>query len=121
MGGMIAQTLAIEHPERVLSLASIMFDDGRPGGRPPDRPRGCARSRHHRLADREGYVETTVRLRAMIGSPGFPRDDEYAREVAARCFDRGYHPDGSAPPGDRDHRVRAIAPNGCASSTCRPS
>ena len=33
MGGMIAQTMAIEHPERVLSLTSIMSTTGRPASR----------------------------------------------------------------------------------------
>ena len=37
MGGMIAQTLAIEHPARVLSLASIMSTTGAGGSRMPTR------------------------------------------------------------------------------------
>ena len=36
MGGMIAQTIAIEHPERVLSLTSIMSSTGDPTVGQPD-------------------------------------------------------------------------------------
>ena len=39
MGGMIAQTLAIRHPERVLSLTSIMSTTGDRRCRPADSPR----------------------------------------------------------------------------------
>jgi pimeloyl-ACP methyl ester carboxylesterase len=39
MGGMIAQTIAIEYPDRVLSLTSIMATTGNPRvGYPPSRP-----------------------------------------------------------------------------------
>ena len=36
MGGMIAQTIAIEHPERVLSLCSIMSNTGARWSRPAE-------------------------------------------------------------------------------------
>ena len=111
---MVAQTLAIEHPRRVLSLASIMSTTGDPDvGRPS--PVGMEALTNKPPTDREGYVESTVRARTMIGSPGFPRDEEYARALAGRMFDRGYHPDGTLrqviaiiASGDRTRRLREL-------------
>ena len=45
MGGMIGQTLAAKHPERVLSLASIMSSTGNSRGRPAE-ARGARRADH---------------------------------------------------------------------------
>ena len=114
LGGMVAQMVAIEHPARVCSLASIMSTTGDPAvGRPT--PTGLEALTTRPPADRAGYIETTVRLRGMIGSPGFPPDDDYARDLAARCFDRGFHPEGTlrqavamVATGDRTERLRAL-------------
>ncbi len=114
MGGMIAQTLAIERPERVLSLASIMSTTGdREVGQPSEIGLGALMSAPP--ADRDGYVEATVWARATIGSPGFPRDERYSRDLAGRVFDRGYHPDGTLrqlvailASGDRTPRLREL-------------
>jgi pimeloyl-ACP methyl ester carboxylesterase len=89
MGGMIAQTLAAEHPDAVRSLVSIMSTSGnRWSGqpalavyryllRPPPR-------------DRDGYIERSAAVFGLVGSTGFDRDEHYVRERAARSFDRGY-------------------------------
>ena len=51
MGGMIAQTIAIEHPERVLSLCSIMSNTGaRWSGQPSSRPTASCSARRRRTA-----------------------------------------------------------------------
>jgi pimeloyl-ACP methyl ester carboxylesterase len=94
MGGMIAQTIAIEHPDRVLSLASIMSNtgarwSGQPGlatyrvllGQPPK--------------ERDKYVEHVLKVYKVIGSPGFDRDEDHLRDMAARSYDRGRNPAGS--------------------------
>jgi pimeloyl-ACP methyl ester carboxylesterase len=95
MGGMIAQALAIGHPERVLSLVSIMSNTGsRWKGQPALRIYPLFLRRAPR--GREGYVEHTVRLFRAIGSPGFERDDEELRDVAGRGYDRGVDAAGSA-------------------------
>lgn len=114
LGGMVAQTLAIERPGRVLSLASIMSTTGDPEvGKPTDA--GMEALTNTPPPDREGYIESTDRARAMIGSPGFPRDEEFARDVAARSFDRGYHGEGTLrqviaiiASGDRTERLREL-------------
>jgi pimeloyl-ACP methyl ester carboxylesterase len=95
MGAMIAQALAIEHPDRVLSLASIM---GTTGERSVGRPTPAAQEvlmRAPPLDDRGAYVESVAAARAVIGSHGLERDEAWTREIAERSFDRGVRPDGT--------------------------
>jgi len=89
MGGMIAQTLAIEHPDRVLSLTSIMSTTGR-------RTVGW---QHPKLIPtmlgssgrgREGYLANSQRSWKRIGSPGFPTTAERMRARAEETWDRGW-------------------------------
>jgi pimeloyl-ACP methyl ester carboxylesterase len=95
MGGMIAQTIAIRHPDRVLSLASIMSNTGgRWRGQPGLRIYPIFLRRPPR--GRDAYVEHTVRLYRTIGSTGFDREEDDLREIAARGFDRGVDAAGSA-------------------------
>jgi pimeloyl-ACP methyl ester carboxylesterase len=95
MGGMIAQTIAIRHPRRVMSLVSIMSNTGaRLTGQPWPKTYPVLLSRSP--ADRDEYVEHTVRLFGLIGSPGFERDEEDLRRRAGRSFDRGRNPAGVA-------------------------
>jgi pimeloyl-ACP methyl ester carboxylesterase len=95
MGGMIAQLIAIHHPDRVLSLVSIMSTTGnRRVGQP--NPRMALRLLRPARRDREGYIEDQVQTYLAIGSKRYEPDIEYMRARAARCFDRGHHPAGSA-------------------------
>jgi len=40
--------------------------------------------------DRDGYIDRAAAVFGLVGSTGFPRDEHYIRERAARSFDRGY-------------------------------
>ena len=93
MGGMIAQCMAIRHPERVESLVSIMSTTGsRRHFRPQPRAIGALLGK--RPTTRPEALETFVSFsRAMAGN-GFPVDEALARDIASRCWDRGNHPDG---------------------------
>jgi pimeloyl-ACP methyl ester carboxylesterase len=87
MGGMIAQTLAVAHPERVLSLTSMMSTTGaRTVGfqHPALLPIFLGRS-----SDRDGYVKASVRTWKIIGSPGYPATEDDVRRRAAETYDRG--------------------------------
>jgi len=93
MGGMIAQTLAIEHAERVRSLVSIMSTTGsRRVGAPTLKAYGAifAKQPH----GRDAYVERVLRTFKVIGSPAFPTDEPHLREVAGAMYDRSHNPKG---------------------------
>jgi pimeloyl-ACP methyl ester carboxylesterase len=95
MGGMIAQLMAIEHPDRVRSLVSIMSTTGdRRVGRP--HPRMAIRLLRRPARDRAGYIEDHLETYRQIGSSAFDFEEARKRERAGRCFDRGVHPAGGA-------------------------
>jgi len=83
MGGMIAQTLAIHHPERVKTLVSIMSTTGNRSvgyGAPETLEVMAQRS----PVEREANIEQAVRVWTKLRSPGFPHDEARIRERAAR-------------------------------------
>ena len=114
MGGMIAQTMAARHPDRVLSLASIMSNTGHIWkGTPGLRIYPVFLRRP--AANREGAVESFVSVFRLIGSPGFPFDEAETRKAAELSYDRGYNPAGSGrqlaaiiAAGDRTAELRGI-------------
>ena len=88
MGGMIAQTMAVEQPRRVRSLTSIMSTLGkRTVGwqHPALLPVLIA----PRAAGREAYVTSSAKMWELIGSPGYPKDEDEIRREAEETFDRG--------------------------------
>jgi pimeloyl-ACP methyl ester carboxylesterase len=95
MGGMIAQQMAIDAPERVLSLGSIMSTTG-------DRWVGTPKLRvwsvlmRRAPSDRDAYVTYFASVFRMIGSPAYRRDDERVRELAGATYDRDHSPAGTA-------------------------
>jgi pimeloyl-ACP methyl ester carboxylesterase len=87
MGGMIAQTMAIEHPRRVRSLTSIMSTTGKRtvGWQHPS----LIPNLLGRATGRQGYIEMSVRTWRLIGSPAYPQTEEHVRADAAETYDRG--------------------------------
>ncbi len=95
LGGMIAQRVAIDHPERVLSLASIMSTTGdRAVGRAS--PEASAVLMTRPATERAEYVTGFLAARRVIGSHGALFDEEPIRELAERAYDRGFFPEGTA-------------------------
>ncbi|HTS95483.1 MAG TPA: alpha/beta hydrolase [Streptosporangiaceae bacterium] len=95
MGGFIAQTFALAYPGRVRSLTLMMTSTGslRVG---LAKPRIYARLlRREVVSGRDAAVAAAVETFRIIGSPGFPFDEAYVRDVAGRSWDRGYDPAGS--------------------------
>jgi pimeloyl-ACP methyl ester carboxylesterase len=87
MGGMIAQTMAILHPQRVRSLTSIMSTTGKRtvGWQHPS----LLPTLLGQAAGRAGYIEMSVRTWKLIGSPGYPTTEERTRARAGETYDRG--------------------------------
>jgi pimeloyl-ACP methyl ester carboxylesterase len=114
MGGMIVQTLAIRHPQRVASLTSIMSTTGQPGLAQATEA-ATAVLLSPPATSREEAIDRSVAARRVIGSPGFRRDEQEIRERAALAWDRGVNPAGFArqlaavyASGDRTQALRSL-------------
>jgi pimeloyl-ACP methyl ester carboxylesterase len=91
MGGMIVQQVAIAHPERVLSLTSIMSTTGdKAVGR--GTPEVLAVFGLPAAGDREAVIEQRLGVSRLTRSPGFPFDEDKARAKIAASYDRSHRP-----------------------------
>ncbi|HYB16044.1 MAG TPA: alpha/beta hydrolase [Streptosporangiaceae bacterium] len=113
LGGMIAQTMAVRHPERVLSLTSVMSTPS-PALAKTTPEAGAALMRPP-ATSREGSIARAIDIARIIGSPGYPPDDEWRAELAGRIWDQGLDPAGVMrqwmailASGDRTEGVRGI-------------
>ncbi len=93
MGGMIAQTLAIRHPQRLLSLISIYGTTGNPN-LPPPQPAAMEALMTPPPAEREAYIEYNVKTMKAIAGSGFPFDEQFIRSISAQAYDRAFYPQG---------------------------
>jgi pimeloyl-ACP methyl ester carboxylesterase len=93
MGGMIAQTIAIRHPTRVLSLVSIMSSTGNPD-LPQPKPQAMQALLTPTPEEREAYINHTVKMGRILYGSGFPYDEELRRKLAEQAYDRSFYPDG---------------------------
>ena len=92
MGGMIVQVLAIEHPDRLLSMTSVMSHTGeREYGTPT--PEAFALLTAPPATDRESYIDRHIQGLRVWGSPAFADEARWRRD-AERAFDRCFHPSG---------------------------
>ena len=93
MGGMIVQSIAIAHPERVLSVCSVMSTTGaRDVGQPTPEAMGALLVPP--ADSREQAIEQSVAGSRVISSTGYPFDEERVRERAGAAYDRSYNPAG---------------------------
>jgi pimeloyl-ACP methyl ester carboxylesterase len=93
MGGMIVQTMAIEHPERILSMTSVMSNTGEPEYMRSS-PEAYALLTGAPPTDRESAIERYVAGMRVYGSE-FDRDEARWRRDAGAAFDRSFTPDGT--------------------------
>ena len=114
MGGMIVQTMAIEHPERVLTMTSIMSTTGEPEYY-KWAPETRAAISTPPPTDRAGFIETSVALGQLLGSPRH-FDPSAAATRAGSSYDRMFYPQGAARQtaairgsGDRAAGLRALS------------
>jgi pimeloyl-ACP methyl ester carboxylesterase len=96
MGGMIAQHLAAEAPQRVASLTLMMTTSGaRSLPQPPWSVRKVLMSRPMKPGT-DAAVEWILHVLRVIGSPAYPTSAEAMRERALASVQRAWHPAGSA-------------------------
>jgi len=114
MGGFIAQMVAVEHPERVRSMTSMMASTGSPTVGQP-KPEAMQLFSSPPPGNRDEVMEQAVKFFRVIGSPGFPVDENEVRERAGRAYDRAYDPPGAMrqavaviTTGDRTARLSSI-------------
>jgi pimeloyl-ACP methyl ester carboxylesterase len=114
MGGMIAQTFAINYPERTLSLCSIMSTTGSPdvGKTHPEVVPLLLSPRPNSREEAMDRAETAIRA---FGSKGLPVDMDKIRRRAGDAYDRNFCPAGFMrqlvgiiASGDRTERLRQL-------------
>jgi pimeloyl-ACP methyl ester carboxylesterase len=93
MGGFIAQLVAINHPECVLSLTSIMSGPGGTDEVAP-KPEGAAVLLVGPPDSREERIDQAMMFRRVLIGPGDPFDEGHERTRATRSVDRAYYPPG---------------------------
>jgi pimeloyl-ACP methyl ester carboxylesterase len=132
MGGMIAQTMAIESPERMRSLTSLMSNPGSLFNGQPSL-RAMMMLTQPPAVERELYIERVTKLFRIVGSTGFERSEDELREFLAASFDRGHSQTGPSrqlaaviASGSRVRRLRQVRVptlviHGTADRLIRPS
>ncbi len=116
MGGMIVQLMAIHHPDRLLSMTSIMSTTGNPRlPRPKPEAMNALLDRAPANATLEDVIPIGIRVARAIGSPAYPTPEERLRERIARDFNRSFYPEGAArqisaimDDGDRRKRLKQV-------------
>jgi pimeloyl-ACP methyl ester carboxylesterase len=115
MGGQIAQTMAIEHPDRVRSLTSMMSTTGKMsvGQTSPEVLRQVFGAPP--AVTRDEVIQHRLMAMRAVGSPGFPSDETEVAERVGRAYDRSHDPVGIArqaiatvASGDRTERLGQI-------------
>lgn len=96
MGGMIVQIIAAKCAQRTRSMVSMYSTSGRPG-LPVGKPEALAMLGSVPENDtREARVAHGIKLRRIIGSPGYPTPEADLRAFVEKNVDRCWYPEGAA-------------------------
>jgi len=94
MGGFISQLVVINHPDRVLSMTSIMSGPGGADEVPPT-PEGIEVLTRKPPATREELIDHAMWSRQVVAGSGDIFDDDVERRRAERAYDRSHYPVGT--------------------------
>jgi pimeloyl-ACP methyl ester carboxylesterase len=93
MGGMIAQIMAMNYPERLTGLTSLQSSTGE-----LDLPQMTPAAMDAMMSvppmDREGYIEHMVGIFRVFAGGSKAFDEDLQRDICARAFDRSFYPMG---------------------------
>jgi len=93
LGGTIVQRMAAEHPERILSMTSIMSTTGNPQVG-MGKPEAMAALFTPAPSERQANIEHSITVGRLVSGPLF--DEERTRRLAGERFDRSFYPQGIA-------------------------
>jgi pimeloyl-ACP methyl ester carboxylesterase len=115
LGGMIVQAMAINFPDRVKSMTSIMSTTGN-SNLPPASPEAQAALLSPAGENEAEIVQNAIEVNKIIGSPGFEFDLERTTQMALEAFERSFYPEGIARQmaavaagGDRREKLNQLA------------
>ena len=115
MGGMIAQHMAFSHPERVITLTSIMSTTGHRKLPPGKREAISVLTRRPASMEEDVLVEHGIKVARAIGSRGFPFDEDRVRDRTRTLIRRSFYPAGMPrqlaaiiADGDRRERLKTV-------------
>jgi pimeloyl-ACP methyl ester carboxylesterase len=95
MGGMIAQLVALDHPEKTRSLISIFSTTG-DRSLPPSSPEAqAALVARPASNDRETVIAHSLKGRRAYASTRWPFDDARLGRLVGRNYDRSFYPEGT--------------------------
>ena len=114
MGGMIVQRLAIDHPDRLVTMMSVMSRTGEPGFG-DSTPEALAFLTAPPATSRQEYIDNHVSAIAVYGSMPEWTDEDETRARAAAAYDRCFYPAGIA------RQMAAISATDPVTRRCDPS
>ncbi|MGD0189225.1 MAG: alpha/beta hydrolase [Rhizomicrobium sp.] len=95
MGGMIAQLVALDHPQKARSLISIFSTTGDPS-LPRSSPEAqAALMTPPSATDRATVIAHSLKGRRAYASSAYPFDEERLGALVGASYDRSYYPQGS--------------------------
>ena len=116
MGGMIVQLMAVNHPDKLLSMTSIMSTTGNRRLPPPKKAAmNALLNRAPANATLDQVIPIGIRVARAIGSPAYPAAEARLRANIERDYKRSFYPEGAArqisaiiADGDRRQRLKGV-------------
>jgi pimeloyl-ACP methyl ester carboxylesterase len=93
MGGMIAQVMAIEYPQRIWSLTSMESSTGDPT-LPPTKAQAMEAMLSPPPQDRDGYIQHAGEVFRAFSGGSDKFDETLEKELSANSYDRSFYPVG---------------------------